>query len=338
MEYTTNKKYKKPDLIDKVSVQEYNENFDAMDANMAELEEKTNTAVKNASDALKQIEAAGGKVMTSDTLGVGKVDGKTVGVTGDGTLSVIAKAKDIPAEDTSSILGDSSSPTTQALIDAIANKVVNELVTNTALTSTLANYMTKSLMSSQNADNTDMVPTLALTNAMQKSIDTLNSNLSNFQSENAKLVIGKVDNGPYMYLINKITNSLLMLRMNEEDKSIAVNAQTNGAWGSEKLLATKDYLGVIQYNGVDYISLSGKLSNIGEWVKNNGTPGKCTFVRVEPSDSDGYFGTSGFSILWMRTSVNYGWCILISDNPRMVVFGRNSTGWHWYAPSLTEVS
>ena len=178
MEYTTNKKYKKPDLLDKVSVQEYNENFDAMDANMAELEEKTNTAVKNASDALKQIEAAGGKVMTSDTLGVGKVDGKTVGVTGDGILSVIAKAKDIPAEDTSSILGDSSSPTTQALIDAIANKVVNELVTNTALTSTLANYMTKSLMSSQNADNTDMVPTLALTNAMQKSIDTLNSNFN----------------------------------------------------------------------------------------------------------------------------------------------------------------
>lgn len=207
MEYTTNKKYKKPDLLDKVSVQEYNENFDAMDANMAELEEKTNTAVKNASDALKQIEAAGGKVMTSDTLGVGKVDGKTVGVTGDGTLSVIAKAKDIPAEDTSSILGDSSSPTTQALIDAIANKVVNELVTNTALTSTLANYMTKSLMSSQNADNTDMVPTLALTNAMQKSIDTLNSNTSfEFTASNEVSIINNksVKVGRVVYVAVKI--------------------------------------------------------------------------------------------------------------------------------------
>lgn len=183
MEYTTNKKYKKPDLLDKVSVQQYNENFDAMDTNMAELEEKTNTAVKNASDALKQIEAAGGKVMTNDTLGVGKVDGKTVGVTEDGTLSVIAKAKDIPAEDTSSILGDSSSPTTQALIDAIANKVVNELVTNSALTSTLASYMTKSLMSSVNADNSDMVPTLALTNSMQNAIDTLNSKTGAYTNE-----------------------------------------------------------------------------------------------------------------------------------------------------------
>lgn len=187
--------------------------------------------------------------------------------------------------------------------------------------------------------NPDVADTLAYKIAQNlAAITSLNSNLSNFQSENAKLVIGKVDNGPYMHLINKITNSLLMLRMNEEDKSIAVNTQTNGAWGSEKLLATKDYLGVIQYNGVDYISLSGKLSNIGEWVKNNGTPGKCTFVRVEPSDSDGYFGTSGFSILWTRTSVNYGWCILISDNPKMVVFGRNTVGWNWYAPTLTQVS
>ena len=114
-----------------------------------------------------------------------------------------------------------------------------------------------------------------------------------------------------------------------------VNNATDITW---KETAEKDYLGVTQYNGVDYISLSGKLSNIGEWVKNNGTPGKCTFVRVEPSDSDGYFGTSGFSILWTRTSVNYGWCILISDNPKMVVFGRNTVGWNWYAPTLTQVS
>lgn len=123
-----------------------------------------------------------------------------------------------------------------------------------------------------------------------------------------------------------------------KSRPLAVNSCENGKWKGWDQYVTKDDLGVTQYNAVDYISLSGKLSNIGEWVKNNGTPGKCTFVRVEPSDSDGYFGTSGFSILWMRTSVNYGWCILISDNPKMVVFGRNSDGWHWYAPSLTEVS
>lgn len=282
--------------------------------------------------------ATGAKIMTPTEMGVGRPDGSTIGVT-DGIFGLIAKAINLPAVDTSGIVGTAGEEsTTQALLDELASRVVSKLVTNDALTAKLADYMTKSMMSGTQVNDANHVPTSALAYSMNQAIETLNSNLSNFQSENAKLVIGKVDNGPYMYLINKITNSLLMLRMNEEDKSIAVNAQTNGAWGSEKLLATKDYLGVTQYNGVDYISLSGKLSNIGEWVKNNGTPGKCTFVRVEPSDSDGYFGTSGFSILWMRTSVNYGWCILISDNPRMVVFGRNSTGWHWYAPSLTEVS
>ena len=68
------------------------------------------------------------------------------------------------------------------------------------------------------------------------------SDLSNFQSENAKLSIGRVDGGPYIYLIDKITNSLLMMRMNENDKSISVNAQVKGTWGSEKKLATKDDL------------------------------------------------------------------------------------------------
>lgn len=256
----------------------------------------------------------------------------------DTTTEVVTDPANDPATLESALL-----VSTYAALNKLADYVPTEYVNNSEpdIDAEHLNNTEQGLLRVTNLLNgaVDVINDLQSTVAKQASaIDTLNSNLSNFQSENAKLVIGKVDNGPYMYLINKITNSLLMLRMNEEDKSIAVNAQTNGAWGSEKLLATKDYLGVTQYNGVDYISLSGKLSNIGEWVKNNGTPGKCTFVRVKPSDSDGYFGTSGFSILWMRTSVNYGWCILISDNPRMVVFGRNSTGWHWYAPSLTEVS
>lgn len=256
----------------------------------------------------------------------------------DTTTEVVTDPANDPATLESALL-----VSTYAALNKLADYVPTEYVNNSEpdIDAEHLNNTEQGLLRVTNLLNgaVDVINDLQSTVAKQASaIDTLNSNLSNFQSENAKLVIGKVDNGPYMYLINKITNSLLMLRMNEEDKSIAVNAQTNGAWGSEKLLATKDYLGVTQYNGVDYISLSGKLSNIGEWVKNNGTPGKCTFVRVEPSDSDGYFGTSGFSILWMRTSVNYGWCVLISDNPRMVVFGRNSTGWHWYAPSLTEVS
>lgn len=38
--------------------------------------------------------------------------------------------------------------------------------------------------------------------------------------------------------------------MNEKDKSIAVNARINGAWGSEKLLVTKDDLPQVESTAV----------------------------------------------------------------------------------------
>lgn len=106
-----------------------------------------------------------------------------------------------------------------------------------------------------------------------------NNNLSNFQSKNAKLEIGKVDDGPYMYLINKITNSLLMLRMNEKDKSIAVNAQVNGAWGPEKMLATKDDLdSKLELVTTDYLPLTAATIN----------PNSYTNFIFNPSLPSGY--------------------------------------------------
>ena len=175
MATTENKNYNLIDPMSKIDISPYNDNFESIDRDMAEITQTANAAKTTAENAKKQVEAAGGKIMTTEELGVGKVDGKTINASEDGTLSVIAKAEDIPATDQQNLLGDASSPTIQALIDAVANKVVNELVTNSALTSTLASYMTKSLMSSVNADNSDMVPTLALTNSIQNAIDTLNS-------------------------------------------------------------------------------------------------------------------------------------------------------------------
>ena len=158
MATTENKNYNLIDPMTKIDISPYNDNFESIDRDMAEITQTANTAKATAENAKKQVEAAGGKIMTVEELGVGTVDGKTINAAKDGTLSVIAKAEDIPATDQQNLLGDASSPTMQALIDAVANKVVNELVTNSALTSTLASYMTKSLMSSVNADNSDMVP------------------------------------------------------------------------------------------------------------------------------------------------------------------------------------
>ena len=290
--------------------------------------------------------ATGTKIMTPTEMGVGRPDGSTIGVT-DGIFGLIAKAINLPAVDTSGIVGTAGEEsTTQALLDELANRVVSKLVTNDALTTKLAEYMTKSMMSGTQVNDANHVPTSALAYSMNQAIETLNSNLSKKNPPYAEKTSGVSYGLPdYSYVLGSEGNKkgtasgdVYYIAVDAKGRlygGAQVNNATDITW---KETAEKDYLGVTQYNGVDYISLSGKLSNIGEWVKNNGTPGKCTFVRVEPSDSDGYFGTSGFSILWTRTSVNYGWCILISDNPKMVVFGRNTVGWNWYAPTLTQVS
>ena len=114
--------------------------------------------------------------------------------------------------------------------------------------------------------------------------------------------------------------------------------RNGGTWQNGKISASKSDLGVTEYNAGKSISISGKLSDIGAWLQTNGVTSRWMAVRANPTGSDGYFGGSTFCILWQCSSVNYGWCILMSDSSKMVVFGRNSEGWHWYAPSLTEVS
>lgn len=113
---------------------------------------------------------------------------------------------------------------------------------------------------------------------------------------------------------------------------------TGGAVAKLSDLVKKDDLGVTEYNAGKSIEISGRLSDIGKWLQTNGTTSRWMSVRANPTNTDGYFRSSTFSILWQCSSAEYGWCILISDNPKMVVLGRNSDGWHWYALSLTEVS
>nr|DAM96547.1 MAG TPA: hypothetical protein [Caudoviricetes sp.] len=71
------------------------------------------------------------------------------------------------------------------------------------------------------------------------------------------------------------------------------------------------------------IEMSGQLDSIIEWLKSNTTKFFVyNYVRVEPTDSDGYFGNSSFDILWNLSSASYGWIMLRSDNPKSVLFGR----------------
>lgn len=66
--------------------------------------------------------------------------------------------------------------TAQKLFDAIADRIVNKLVTNETLTTKLADYLLKSAMSSTNINSTTNVPTSALVYSL---LQDVNNNLSN---------------------------------------------------------------------------------------------------------------------------------------------------------------
>ena len=130
--------------------------------------------------------ATGAKIMTPTEMGVGRPDGSTIGVT-DGIFGLIAKAINLPAVDTSGIVGTAGEEsTTQALLDELASRVVSKLVTNDALTTKLADYMTKSMMSGTHVNDANHVPTSALAYSMNQAIDTLNSNLRTVNTVNLK--------------------------------------------------------------------------------------------------------------------------------------------------------
>ena len=65
---------------------------------------------------------------------------------------------------------------------------------------------------------------------------------NNFKAKDASLEIGQVERGAYIYLRNKVTNNLLMLRLNEDDKKLVFNSEIDGQWGTETELVTKSDL------------------------------------------------------------------------------------------------
>ena len=74
---------------------------------------------------------------------------------------------------------------------------------------------------------------------MQSQVTQLNNN---FKARDASLEIGQVEQGAYVYLRNKVTNNLLMLRLNEDDKKLVFNSEVDGQWGTETELVTKSDL------------------------------------------------------------------------------------------------
>lgn len=116
----------------------------------------------------------------------------------------------------------------QELIDAIANRVMNQLVEkahiiNNGLT-TEEGYALDARQANPNIENT-LAYLLAQLN-------------SNFKSENGYFEVGMVSTGPYFYLRNKSTNNQLLLKLIESSRKIIVSSRVDGTWNKEEKLVT----------------------------------------------------------------------------------------------------
>ena len=104
-------------------------------------------AAEEAADRAAQV--ADVDIATTTTAGIVKPDGTSIGVEVDGTIKSLVTAASLLIKDNQELVVPKEGEvvqdtTTQLLIDAIANKVVNELVSNTSLMQTLGDYVAKS--------------------------------------------------------------------------------------------------------------------------------------------------------------------------------------------------
>lgn len=131
-----------------------------------------------------QLSAQGGGTATENDLGVVKPDNTTIGIEEDGTLKSILTSALLPSTDTSGLLGQANATVnTQALIDAIADKIMTKLVTDDALTTRLANYVAKSMMTGVQVNSSNKVPTSALAYAMNELITGLRADVDSLNSD-----------------------------------------------------------------------------------------------------------------------------------------------------------
>lgn len=102
----------------------------------------------------------------------------------DQKLEEREKATGLLASDTQGILGNIGAEVSlQSIIDKVAEKIMRELVSNSSLTQTLANYMTTAMMSGEQINVGNKVPTSALAFAMNQAITQNKNAITQLNSE-----------------------------------------------------------------------------------------------------------------------------------------------------------
>lgn len=140
---------------------------------LAELAKIAAEKARDEAQAVSNVEIA-----TTQRAGIVKPDGETLGVAEDGTISSIIKAASLLITDNEGLkVSAGQETTTQLLIDSIADKIANHIVTNEALASQLTDYVSKAMISNQVVNDAMKVTGSALSYAQQLEIERLNGNL-----------------------------------------------------------------------------------------------------------------------------------------------------------------
>ena len=142
----------------------------------------------------------------------------------DQKLEEREKATGLLASDTQGILGSIGTEVSlQTIIDKLAEKIMRELVSNSSLTQTLANYMTTAMMSGEQINDGNKVPTSALAFAMNQAITQNKNAITQLNSEAVKAVANSAGQEVGLW-IGKLNNSqnYLQFRVNGADKGYLV--------------------------------------------------------------------------------------------------------------------
>ena len=232
----------------------------------------------------------------------------------DQKLEERKKASGLLATDTQGIFGGAGTEVSmQAIIDKVAEKITNELVSNSSLTQALANYMTKAMMSNVQVNDGNKVPTSALSYAMQQSITTNANEIAKLNSDfqltdnAARFVAGSSEKSKAYLRTFDVSGRLFQLALSE---SGLLFSGYNGDYGSS---------GKTLWEGVTKSDLANKiqcgLSSIGEI-----SPGESTSEITFPHS----FPTAPKSVVGNIRYVGYG------DSLSMQITGITTTGFSVY--------
>ena len=186
--------------------------------------------------------------------------------------------------------------TAQKLFDAIADRIVNKLVTNDTLTTKLADYLLKSAMSSTNINSTTNVPTSALVYSL---LQDVNNNLSNAGIPTVKNITdlyaikksgfycydAGASNAPMssrggMVIANCLSDAWISLNVVPYALSkIYTNSKYNSTWTGWSELASKDDLATkLELVATDFLPLTAATIQ----------PNNYTYFIFNPSLPSGY--------------------------------------------------